>query len=164
MQRKPTGDTRSKPGFAAPPGLPALFSVGPSDVIRVVRIDWPKLPSDQSRCRQNILRFERGQLGVLLCRPRWSLSTPRTGDNCSQIHRGWRQRPPVHLVSASVSPGGGLRRRFVVQALGLSINVTVKNVALLRSEAGFTNQITQHLFIGFIVRARSRNDILFDHD
>ena len=60
--------------------------------------------------------------------------------------------------------GGGFSCGIEVHASGASINMPIKNVPLLRNEAGFANQVLQHFLIRVVVRAGGGNDVLFDHD
>ena len=48
---------------------------------------------------------------------------------------------------------GDCRRRRIDRYLRLPANVLIQDVPLLRNESRLTNQITQHLFVGAIVRA-----------
>src|ERR1051326_914802 len=52
----------------------------------------------------------------------------------------------------------------VLRQSGLPRNVFVKDVALLRDETGFGDQVAQHLLVGAIVSASGGDDVLFDHD
>src|SRR4029079_8365055 len=56
------------------------------------------------------------------------------------------------------------RLRRIAGCRCLAVDPGIKDVSLLWNKAGFADQVTQHLFVGTIVGARSRHDVFFNHD
>ena len=46
----------------------------------------------------------------------------------------------------------------------VAVDVVVEDVALLRREAGGADEVAEHSFVGFVVRAGGGDDVLFDHN